>query len=226
MDTMVIKFDEAKFPTNIQPRKYGPKQKAFLREAISRMLDAGILERSNSRFGCCPFTPYKADGSLRFCCDSRPANKVTEATKFPIPDMHEMVQSMNGSRFFAILDAAQGYFQCPLSPCSYKYAAVLTMDACYHFTHITMGQLNSGGYFQMQMRRILEGRMEPVVHLPAQQTSLDKIPMSIRDRPRLNLTEHGVLQYLDDTMIHAPTEELLFEHIHNFLERMRLLEYS
>ena len=76
--------------------------------------------------------------------------------------------------------------------------------------------------FQMQMKQILEGRMEPVVHLPAQQTSLDKIPMSIRDRPQLNLTEHGVLQYLDDTMIHAPTEELLFERIHNFLERMRI----
>ena len=85
-----------------------------------------------------------------------------------------------------------------------------------------MGQLNSRGYFQMQMILILEGRMEPVVHLPAQQTSLDKIPLSIRDKPRLNLTEHGVLQYLDDTMIHAPTEELLFEHTYNFLERMRI----
>ena len=94
-----------------------------------------------------------------------------------------MVQSMNGSRFFAILDVAQGYFQCPLSPCSYKYAAVLTMDACYHFTRITMGQLNSGGYFQIQMRRILEGHMDPVVHLPTQQDSLDKIPATLRNAP-------------------------------------------
>ena len=56
MEPMVIKFDEEKFPKNIQPRKYGPEQKQFLQEAIPRMIDAGILQKSSSRFGCCPFT--------------------------------------------------------------------------------------------------------------------------------------------------------------------------
>ena len=128
MEPMVIQFKEANFPTNIQPRKYGPEQKKFLRERIPIMIKAKILQLSHSRFGCCPFIPYKSDGSLRFCLDQRPANKVIESTKFPIPDMHEMVQSVNGSKFFACLDAAQGYFQCPLSPCSYKYAAILTIE--------------------------------------------------------------------------------------------------
>ena len=147
MEPMVIKFNEGKFPNNIQPRKYGPEQRDFLKETIPRMLDAGILERSNSRFGCCPFTPFKADGSLRFCLDSRPQNKVMESTKFPIPDMHAMVQSLNGSKFFACLDAAEGYFQCPLSPCSYKYQAVLTHGGVFAFTRLTMGCKTSGGSF-------------------------------------------------------------------------------
>jgi len=110
MEPMVIQFAEDKFPRNIQPRKYGPEQKKFLRERIPIMLKAKILQLSHSRFGCCPFIPYKSDGSLKFCLDQRPANKVIEFTKFPIPDMHEMVQSVNGSKFFACLDAAQGYF--------------------------------------------------------------------------------------------------------------------
>ena len=79
MEPMVITFDEEKFPKNIQPRKYGPEQKHFLQEAIPRMIDAGILQKSSSRFGCCPFTPYKPDGSLRFCLDSRPANKISDS---------------------------------------------------------------------------------------------------------------------------------------------------
>jgi hypothetical protein len=99
MEPMVIQFAEEKFPRNIQPRKYGPEQKIFLREQIPIMLKAKILQLSHSRFGCCPFIPYKSDGSLRFCLDQRPANKVIESTKFPIPDMHEMVQSVNGQSF-------------------------------------------------------------------------------------------------------------------------------
>ena len=179
MEPMVIQFNEKKFPTNIQPRKYGPEQKKFLRERIPIMLEAKILQLSHSRFGCCPFTPYKSDGTLRFCLDQRPANKVIESTKFPIPNMHEMVQSVNGSKFFACLDAAQGYFQCPLPPCSYKYAAILTMEGVYEFMRIAMGMKNSAGYFQDQMHRILEGKMDPVVHLESQKADLLKIPEHI-----------------------------------------------
>ena len=56
---MVIKFDESKFPDNIQPHKYGAEKRDFLKDTIPRMLEARILERSSSRFGCCPFTPFK-----------------------------------------------------------------------------------------------------------------------------------------------------------------------
>ena len=167
MKPMVIKFDEAKFPNNIQPRKYGPEQRDFLKETICRMLDGGILKRSNSHFGCCPFTPFKADGSLCFCLDSRPQNKVMEATKFPKPDMYAMVQPFNGSKFFVCLDAAEGYFQCPLSSCSYKYQAVLTHDGFSVFIRLTMGRKSSGGSFCLQMTRVLKGRVEPVMHLPS-----------------------------------------------------------
>jgi hypothetical protein len=185
------------------------------------MLKAKILQLAHSRFGCRPFIPYKSDGSLIFCLDQRPPNKVIESTKFPIPDMHEMVQSVNGSKFFACLDAAQGYFQWPLTPCSYKYEATLTMEGVYEFMRIIIGTKNSAGYFQDQMQRTLEGRMDPVVHLDSQKTSLSHIPDRIRNARRLNLTEHGILQYLDDTLIHVPSEELLFTRIKMFLTRMQ-----
>ena len=128
--------------TTFSPTSTALNRVDFLKETIPRILDAGILKRSNSRFGCCPFTPFKADGSLRFCLDSRPQNKVMEATKFPIPNMHAMVQSLSGSKFFACLDAAEGYFQCPLSPCSYKYRSVLTHDGVFAFTRLTKGCKN------------------------------------------------------------------------------------
>ena len=64
--------------------------------------------------------------------------------------------------------------------------------------------------------------MDPVVHLESQKADLLKIPEHIRKTRRLDLAKHGILQYLDDTLIHAPTEELLFERIALFLDRMYL----
>ena len=39
------------------------------------------------------------------------------------------------------------------------------MEGMYEFMQITMGMKNSVGYFQDQIRKILEGRMDLVVHL-------------------------------------------------------------
>jgi len=38
MADMVIKSDEGKFPNNIQPRKYGPEQRDFLKEIFPACL--------------------------------------------------------------------------------------------------------------------------------------------------------------------------------------------
>ena len=96
------------------------------------------------------------------------------------------------------------------------------MEGVYEFMRITMGMKNSAGYFQDQMHRILEGKMGPVVYLESQKADLLKIPDHIRKTRRLDLTNHGILQYLDDTLIYAPTEALLFKLIELFLDRMYL----
>ena len=42
--------------------------------------------------------------------------------------MAEMIQSWRGAKYVCTMDAAQGYFQAPLNPCSYKYSDLLTKD--------------------------------------------------------------------------------------------------
>ena len=79
-----------------------------------------------TRLCMAPFTPFKPDGSLCMCVDSRPGNRCTESMKFTLLDMAEMIQSWRGATFVCTMDAAQGYFQAPLSPCSHKYSDLLT----------------------------------------------------------------------------------------------------
>ena len=72
------------------------------------------------------------------------------------------------------------------------------------------------------MRKLLEGKMEPVIHLKEQQTEYDKLPKDIRDSPRDNLLRSGVLQYLDDSLLYSDTEDGLLNVMRRFFTRMRL----
>ena len=217
---MKIDLNEKLFPKNIQPRSYGPEQTAFLKKSIKRMLKAGIIVRSTSPYACCPFCPYKRSGDLRLCLDSRPANKVSTQLRFPIPNMSMMVQSLHGSKFFASLDGVEGYFQAPLDPNSYDYAAMVT-DSIYSFTRITMGQSSSAGWFQHMMQRVLEGNMEPVTHLDSQKQALQRLPSNIRNSPLTNLFKDGVLQYLDDALVHSDSTDVLLVRLDRYFTRMR-----
>ena len=47
---------------------------------------------------------------------------------------------------------------------------------------------------------------------------METVPPSIRDAPRNNLLNNVILQYLDDTMVHALTKKSLFERLKVFLK--------
>ena len=44
------------------------------------------------------------DGSFRLCIDYRGVNKVTTKNKFPIPFIDEMMDELQGAKYFSKLD--------------------------------------------------------------------------------------------------------------------------
>ena len=228
MQPLVIIFDEKAFPVRgVVPRRYGPEQLRFLRKTVPLLCEAGILRPSSTRFAAPVYLPFKADGvSLRLCVDNRLLNKAIEPSRWPLPDMKRMVQSVRGSKYFCTLDACQGYFQAPLSPCSYKYCGMITPDATYEFTRVTMGMRNSAGWYSYMMTRILDGSMDPVTHLASQREMFNKLPAELRNAHRPNLLlstgSSGVLQYLDDTLLHSNTIEGLKDIIMKYCRRLWL----
>ena len=125
------------------------------------------------------------------------------------------------------MDATSSYFQAPRSPCSYKLPGLLTEDATYEFTRCTMGMKNSAGHYSYMMTRILEGTIEPDLHLESQKLAYARIPEHLKNKPRINLLGPGLpgrcCQYLDDTLLHSSTLDGLLNIISLFLERMTLL---
>ena len=78
------------------------------------MLKKQVIKRSNSPYSSPIIMIQKPDGTTRFCIDYRELNKVTIKEQFPIPNIQEMIEQLQGSRFRTTLDLSSGYWQNPI----------------------------------------------------------------------------------------------------------------
>ena len=163
-----------------------------LQRQLAALLDKGFIQPSRSPFGAPVFFVKKADGSLRLVCDWRDLNRITVKNEACLPNVDDLFDTVQGSRFFTKLDLHSGYNQVRIRAEDIPKTAINTPLGHFEFKVMGFGLCNAPATFQAMMNLVL--------------------------RPYLR---KFVVVFLDDILIFSRTWNQHLDHIRTILQVLR-----
>ena len=163
-----------------------------LRRYLKEGLESGKMRRSQSP-AASPvlFTP-KPDGSLRMCVDYRALNNMTEKDATPLPLMDELRERLGKAKVFTKIDLKTGFNLVRIAEGDEWKTAFRTRYGLYEYLVMPMGLCNAPASFQRMMDTIFA-----------------------------DLSDEGVIVYIDDILIYSETEEEHGKLVEEVLRRIR-----
>ena len=157
---------------------------------IEDMLNRGWITRSSSAWSSPVVIVRKAAGDIRLCCDFRQMNQKTIANKHPLPRVQESLDSLEGSKWFSVMDLTRAYYQGYISPESRHKTAFVTPWGFYQWVRIPFGLMNAPADFQRYMENVIS-----------------------------DLRGKCALPYLDDVIVHSENFNDHIQHIRQVIQR-------
>lgn len=145
-------------PNFIPSYRIPHSRRVLLDDAVQEMLATDIIEPSCSPHNAPLLLVPKKTGDWRVVVDFRALNANTIPDCFPIPRLHDILQSLGDSNsVFSTIDLQSGFFQVELDAASRPYTAFTTGFGQFMFKRMAQGLRNSPLTFQRLMNSVLSG---------------------------------------------------------------------
>ena len=178
-------------PIKLRPYRTPLNNRKVIDEAIDEMLDAKVIEPSNSPWSFPVVIVDKKDGSKRFCVDFRKLNAITKPISYPLPLIDDILAQLGQAKFFTSLDLKSGYWQVLMDENDKEKTAFACHRGLFQFNVMPFGLTAAPAIFQELMAKVLQG--------------LDRFTTA----------------YLDDILIYSATFEDHLKHIQAVFDRLR-----
>ncbi|GJV80732.1 putative nucleotidyltransferase, ribonuclease H, partial [Tanacetum coccineum] len=165
-------------PVAKSPYRLAPSESEELSGQLKKLHDKGFIRPSSSPWGAPVLFVKKKDGSFRMCIDYRELNKLTIKNRYPLPEIDDLFDQLQGSQFFSKIDLRSGYHQLRVHEDDIPKTTFRTRYGYFELTVMPFGLTNAPAVF---------------VDL-----------MNIVCRPYLN---KFVIVFIDDILIYSKTRE-------------------
>ncbi|GBG92405.1 hypothetical protein CBR_g55340 [Chara braunii] len=96
--------------------RMSPRELEELRKQLDELLEKGWIRPSSSPFGAPVLFVPKKEGELRMCIDYRGLNAVTVKNAEPLPRIDNLLDGVQGAKYFSKIDLKSGYHEIEVHP--------------------------------------------------------------------------------------------------------------
>lgn len=165
-------------PYKIRPYPIPFSRRPAVDKEIDKMLQWGVIERSDAPYNNPLVTVVKADGSIRLCLDARKLNSIIIPTRDASPPIDDILAKFYNKSFFSSLDFSSGYWQIPLDPSVRRYTSFLYDGRSYQFCVVPFGLNISNAAFGKGLEAALNNYSIPCPSPDDIHTYVDDILLS------------------------------------------------
>ena len=158
---------------------------------LKKIMAGGKIADSESPYGAPILFFPKPDGSLRLCVDKGNLNKLTILNKYPLLLMDALQDRVAGAKAFTKLDLKDGYHLIRMRKDDEPKTAPRTRYGQYENKVMPLGLVSAPATFQTMMNKILR-----------------------------DFWDHGVVVYLDDTLIYSENMDDHIKLVQKVLDRL------
>ena len=144
-------------PCVAKVQKLSPEKLEILRTKLHKLLQLGIIYRSESEWASPVHLVQKKGGVWRITGDFRQLNRQTISDRYSFPLLSDFVGDKKGSTVFSSLDLYKGYHQVEIAPEDQCKTSIITPLGNFAFRRLPMGISCAANSSQRFMHEVLQG---------------------------------------------------------------------
>ena len=152
-------------PISRKPHRANLVEQQVIEAEVRELLAQGVIRPSSSPWSFPVVLVPKKDGGHRMCIDYRSLNEVTCSDAYPLPLIDDILDRLNGCRYFSKMDAKSAYHCISVAEEDVQKTAFITPSGLYEYVRMPFGLKNAPATFQRAITNVFRSHGNAVPYL-------------------------------------------------------------